>query len=450
MSRGVLIIVITVVVLITGVGLYSVFRNNRQIAPSETKLVVWIPFDEAKVYDKISAKYIESNPTVKLEVKYIEAVDSKEYEAKVVNAIANGTGPDIWLIRSDWLPKHVAKSAPLLASKNNDPIALTKELLSEAIVNQGVYDGKLYGVALSFDTLALIYNTKLRNAASDDLSNEQAAKLDDPAKTWALLGEQIKLLNKKSGNTISQSGLASGTQGNTANATDVFSAYLVQNGVTVTNDAGEVVFGTSTGSGESIKYPATEALNNYTQAARPESEFYSWSVNSGDPIDQFAKGKVAALIGYYSTVQQILKKDENLSVSVAALPQLEKDTARVDFLMSWLHIVPSTSSKQSLAWSYITYLNDERTRDLYEQNTTRIAVSPSTSSKPSESYVSASGSIELFRNQAVTGKNLLKPEWQKSDEILQDAIKEVVELKQNPQSVIDSTVQRFKQLISEL
>src|SRR4051794_15555593 len=112
MRKWLVIGLIGVVVLGLIVVAISAFSGGKKKTTVDNTLTIWSPFDEADVFTKISNQFLSDNPTVKLSFKYIPATDAKDYEAKVVDALANGSGPDIWVIRTDWLAKHQAKLIP--------------------------------------------------------------------------------------------------------------------------------------------------------------------------------------------------------------------------------------------------------------------------------------------------------------------------------------------------
>jgi ABC-type glycerol-3-phosphate transport system substrate-binding protein len=451
MKRGVLFLIIGVVVVVT-VLLILIFNANKQVAPSEKTLVVWSPFSEEETYQKISARFLESNPTVKIEFKYIDAKDAKEYEATVVNEIADGNGPDIWLVRSDWIPKHAAKSTPLEpANKEDNPIANAKGYIEPALVDLNTVDGKLYGIPMSADSLALIYNSSLYGELAQKLDDEEYDALIKAPQTWADVVAQSALVTQKNGSAVSRSGLATGTIGSTIAPVDVLSALLLQHGSSIlTEDKKEVAFNLAQVKSDQTLFPATNALNFYTSFSRAAETNYSWAENSGDPIEAFVAQKATALIGYYSTVQAIEKANPSFRYDIAPLPQLSTEGSRTDFAVTWSHIVSANSSNSALAWSYIRYLAAQETQFDYGQATNKLPVSNVGRNADLSGGVAQrpSTSKSIFTKQFRNAKQLYKPEWQKADEILQDAVTQVVSLGQAPQTSVDSAAQRFKEFVS--
>ncbi|MEK7548346.1 MAG: hypothetical protein AAB499_00400, partial [Patescibacteria group bacterium] len=111
MKRAVIILAAGFILILVVVGLL-VSGGGDQPSTKEQTISIWSPFEEGAAYDQLVAPLIADSPELKFNFKFIKADSAKDYEAKVVNAIAGGFGPDIWLIRSDWLPKHRTKLAP--------------------------------------------------------------------------------------------------------------------------------------------------------------------------------------------------------------------------------------------------------------------------------------------------------------------------------------------------
>ena len=423
---------------------------TRGDTPSEDKsLTVYLPFDEAGVYEKISADFLANNPGVELTFKFIDAKDAKEYEAQVVNEIADGAGPDIWLVRSDWIPKHAAKSVPLETADGSDPIASAKTVIEPALVDLNTYNGKLYGVPLFGDSLAMIYNLSMYNAVADSAAGEQKTALEKFPATWDIVKSQAAAVTQKRGNVITRSGLAVGTVETGYAPVDVLAAALVQNGASIlTEDNDAVAFNLAQFKNGQSVFPATDALSLFTSFARPSEANYSWNNDLGDAVEAFKSQKAGAIIGYYSLFRQLSEEVSDFDVAVAALPQLEDKGDRVDYGVTWSHIVNNQSASPALAWQYLTYLGGRAVQDQYKEETGKIAVNPVTDNEVVEqAVIGKQGADKVFRAQLGSIRGLSKPEWQAIDEILQDTVKNITNAGQSIQAAVDSAAVRFKDLI---
>jgi multiple sugar transport system substrate-binding protein len=447
MKRGVLIIVGSVFLLLMVIVVVILARTQGN-QEGTTTLSIWSPFDEAKTYDLISKNFLAKYPNTKLDFKYIDSKDAQDYEAKVVNAIANGNGPDIWLVRSDWIPKHADKSVATTweTVKKATPIDQAKAKLIPSIVDLNTYQGKLYGVPLSADSLAVIYNQDYYTPFYDKATEAQRAILHNMPKTWDELKQQTALSSTIQGTTVQLSGLALGTK-STYVPSDVMTAFLVQSGSKIlSDDKKDVTFNIAQYQGEQAIFPATEALTFFTSFATPGQTNYSWSESMGDPIDAFLKGKTGALIGYWSTLQQIAEKKPSFKVIVAPLPQKTESTSgsRVDYAISWSHLVNSKSANQKLAWDYLSFLMENDVQVAYSHATKKIPVNIGSVCNLPDQAVDSSAGKDIFACQLSSAAGLEKPEWQLVDEVFQDMISQVVDLKQTPQNSVDSAAARFK------
>lgn len=417
-------------------------------ASGDRSLTVYLPFDEVGVYEKISADFLADNPGAKLTFKYIEAKDAKEYEATVVNEIADGAGPDIWLVRSDWIPKHAAKSVPLPSLSNQpDPIAAAKGKLEPSIVDLNTFAGKLYGVPLFADSLAVIYNLSLYNSALA-ATDEARQALGSFPKTWDVLKQQATAVTQKRGSVITRSGLALGTAETGYAPVDVLGAMLAQNGASIfTEELDAVAFNLAQFKNGQSVFPATDALSLFTSFARSGEPNYSWNNDLGSAVDAFKAQQAGALVGYYSLVQELTKENLGFDLGVTALPQPSDATDRVDYGVSWSHIISNQSPNAALAQSYLYYLATDPVQASYSEQTTKISARPVSLTVPQFVVRNPSEFFTVFKAQFKTIRQLQKPEWQVVDEILQDAVKSVVNTGQSIQAAVDSAAARFKTLI---
>jgi len=448
MKRGVILIIGVAVLLVFGIFFILAARSsNKTTGPTITTLSVWSPFDEGKYYQAFSRPFLNQNPNVRLAFKFIDAKDAQDYEAKVVDAIANGTGPDIWLVRSDWILKHAPKSLPAVPkNKEDNPIAIVKDQLEGAAVDANIVDGQLFGVPLSTDTLAVIYNASFYNTIYDSLGKDAQAILEKSPDSWDIVKAQTIIVSQVSGSKVNRSAIALGTVDNTFAPVDVLTAILAQNGATILSpDKKSVTLNLATYKNTVATFPGAEALDLYTSFARPGQPNYAWDSTLGDPIDAFLQGKTGAMVGYYSTLQQILNRDPKFTVKVAALPQKDPKTDRIDYGVTWSHIVNKDSKNGALAWGYLSTLMSDQVQDFYSSRTNKISALKKAKTDLATGLVATTQAQEkVFALQVKTMKPFAKPEWQKVDEVLQDAIRQVVDLGKTPQNSLDSAAERLK------
>jgi ABC-type glycerol-3-phosphate transport system substrate-binding protein len=452
---GILAIAVIAVVAVTLAG-----RTSRK-QPSSITLSVWSPFDEGKTYQEMVKPFLDANPTIKLDYKQIEAKDAKEYEAKVVDAIASGKGPDIWLIRNDWLPKHQPKLAPFPTTLRwstkkgvSDADAL-KELLTEAVVKQNTRDNQLYGLPIAIDSLGLFVNTNVVKTVRQELDEAQqdSALFDTYPSNWAEVEAWSKAITKKDNKgNLTRSGLSLGTTGNTYAPVDVYLALLSQYGGGLFAENGkEVTLHLAKVVGNETQFPGALSLDFITSFAKPSSANYAWTAGLGDPTTAFVNNKLGMMVGYSSLATDFRKLNKNFdSAVVLPLPQLKDpitpaDT-RTDYAAYWTHVVSKTSAHPDSAWRLIQGLSSAENLKIYHKETGKPTFDLVADSAFRQSAVDFQ-QLDVFTSQMPTSISSYKPEWQAVDETIQDLINQVVQLNQSSQAAIDSATDRLKKII---
>ena len=264
-------------------------------------LEVWGVFDDSDAFQQVIGKYKELNPNIgSLEYRKF-GVDT--YRQDLLNALAAGKGPDIFLIRNSWIP---AFSDKIVSSPEGYIDERTyRNTFADAVSDDFISnDGKILGVALSADSLALYYNEDLLAAAG----------IARPPVTWDEFQDDVRLLTRiNSFGEITQSGVALGTAANINRSTDVLSALFLQNGVLVPR-----------GSSDELRLasaPGVNALSFYTQFANPTTSLYTWNPMMHYSIDAFYEGTAAMMINYSWHYETIKRKNSKLNFAVAPLPQ---------------------------------------------------------------------------------------------------------------------------------
>jgi len=425
------VLIILVVVLVSTI-------SKRNSAPKNLTLTVWSPFNEAGVFKSIGDSYTKLHPTIKVDFKYVDAKDAKDYEAQVVNAYANGIGPDIWLMRNDWLPKHAAKltSIPSTFAWSGSEETQNEQLITyfgKSIVEQNSTGGKFYTVPVSVDSLVLYQNTKVIEDVKQDLANQDrdldADSLDQFPLTWADVVKISKLITQRNGQTVTRSGLAIGTVDNTYAATDVYLSLLTQYGGSLfNNDGSKNNFSLVTRdirNRESV--PSQQALDLYTSFSRADNANYTWNSSLGDPVTLFAQGKVAMMVGFSSLAKEIYAENPEAQVTIGSLPQVIKDADIVNYAAYWSFGVSKKSASPNSSWGFLKYLHDEKVNEAYLTATGRPGLSKYSNNLTDSFDI---GSIkemknEIFSDQINSALVVCKPDWQQVDVTLKDMISQV-------------------------
>ena len=200
-----------------------VLRNLGGGAVQESTLQFWGVFDNRSVYDPIIRNFQAQNPSIK--VVYRE-FNFEDYERSLTNALAAGTGPDIFMFHNGWLPKHGDKVSAMPEVFSDDSPSMTVGSFQQQFVDVAaqdlVYTNRIYALPLYVDTLALYYNKDILNSAG----------ITRPAQTWEEFNSDVETITRldESG-AISQSAAAIGTARNINRSTDILVGLMLQSGV---------------------------------------------------------------------------------------------------------------------------------------------------------------------------------------------------------------------------
>lgn len=344
-------IFITVILILRGVG-------GGQV--QKVSLEFWGVFDESDAFSGVIKSYQTINPNVKI---FYRKFAYEDYEKSLIDALAAGTGPDMFMIGHNWLPKHGDKLKPLPAkiAGLKKPLFTIKEFQEqfvEAAYNDLVANNQIYAMPLYVDTLALYYNKDLFNTAG----------ITRPPANWEEFNSDVELLTKldASGN-ITQSGAAIGTAKNINRSTDILMALMIQSGVQMTNsDRTNATFSRNVG-GVAV---GENALKYYTDFANPRIKTYTWNDAQHYSIDAFVQGETAMMFNYAHQSKIVKAKAPRLNFGIVPIPQIS--SADIKNYANYLAVGVSNASKQSdEAWKFIAHLASKEGATAYLNATMR-------------------------------------------------------------------------------
>jgi multiple sugar transport system substrate-binding protein len=370
-------------VLLSGFGCQTVDPKATD-AMKPISLTFWGVYDDSDAFQAIIDKYKAIHPNITITYKKFLY---SEYENQLLNAWAEDRGPDIFAIQNAWVGKYQTKILPMPDSttlayqvtqgtiqKQVVPVLKTTKSLTvsdlknnyvDVVASDAVLsDGKIYGLPLSVDTLALYYNKDLLNNAN----------IINPPKYWDTEFQQdiTKLTKQDPKQGLIQSGIALGTSGNINRASDILMVLMMQNGATIIN-SGQVSFQNSLSVAGNNYNPGLEALRFYTDFANPQKEVYSWNDGQPDSLSAFASGNLAMMIDYSYDYDQIKALSPKLNFGVAPLPQIEGNQLTVNMANYWLYTVSKKTKYPDAAWDFIQFMAQPDNAKLYLDKTKKPA-----------------------------------------------------------------------------
>jgi multiple sugar transport system substrate-binding protein len=185
MSKKITVLFLLAVFLVNaGFGCKSADTATKA-AMQPITLTYWRVFDDSDAFQEIITKYKALHPYITINYRKLRY---EEYEKELLNALAEDRGPDVFSIHNTWIKEYQTKIVPMPATLTMPYPVVTgtikKEIISELrttnsptlkeirdnFVDAVSYDviaddGKVYGLPLSVDTLAMFYNKDLFNNA---------------------------------------------------------------------------------------------------------------------------------------------------------------------------------------------------------------------------------------------------------------------------------------------
>jgi multiple sugar transport system substrate-binding protein len=417
-------------ILLTGFGCKTLDKATQEASKPIT-LTYWRVFDDTDAFAAIIEKYKVIHPNVTIEYRKFRY---EEYENELLNAWAEDRGPDIFSLQNTWLRKYQNKILPLPTSTTmsytfeqgsikkelitqlrTTPSLTTKDLknnFADVVASDVIFeDGKIYGLPLSIDTLALYYNRDLFNSAG----------IVEPPKYWNKEFQQdVKKLTKQDPKKgIIQSGISMGTASNIDRYTDILSVLMMQNGAVMTT--GNSINFQNIPTTIKIAYnPGLEALRFYSDFANPQKEVYAWNKDMPNNLQAFTSGNLAMYLGYSFNLAQIKAQAPTLNFGIAKLPQIEGNQIEINFANYWVESVSKKSKHPDEAWDFVQFVTKEENAKLYLEKT----------KKPTalKSLIVSQSNLEdlgVFAEQILSAKS-----WYhgKSISDTEQAIKEMIEM----------------------
>lgn len=422
---------------------------NQKIA-----LTIWRPFDDETSFKRAIDAYTQKHPNVT--INYVKK-DLADFEIQSINALAAGTGPDIWSIKNDWMPRHVDKLVPMpenffVNPKKNEArsnVELYKATWAPVTQSTNISDNKVYGLPLYVDTLILYVNMNLwrdaqraYRAANVNNHNFDDALFRNSPITWNELQQELPYLTKKdSAGNLTQAGIALGTSNNIANAADILSLLMLQNGTNMVDKPGKAArFNTfENGSDGNPVYKGTKALQFYTSFADHGNANYTWDTARGNALQDFISGKLAILVGYQFQGNTIKQQAPTLDFNTATVPQV-KGSPSVNYASFWTEAVTNNSRNVNTAWDFLA----------------SIALAPSTyiqaTNRSSALFddLQATQKQDIFAEQTLSAKTWYKGKSsEKVDRIFNDLIDNVASKHQPAQSSIDTAASQATDILQK-
>ena len=289
-------------------------------------------------------------------IKY-QAFPEDVYEQRVVEALANGSGPDVWELPGDEVPEHRQKLYPAPDSIANAS-GIAKKYVPQ-VASEVVLGNQVMGLASHMEPLRIIENSRIFDDANVNTELPQ---------NWSGVVNAARQLTKfDDKGKLVQSGLAIGSGEEVFDSADIMSLIFMQYRTDmIKKSQDEATFNLFQRTDGGISYVGRNALKFYTDFARPNSANYTWDPALGGSVQAFTQGKVAMTIGYERLVPFFKQKNPSLQIATAAVPQIwlldyptrkdtqPKMTRPIDFAKSRVQVVSKVSVHPVSGWKFLS------------------------------------------------------------------------------------------------
>lgn len=380
---------------------------NRSGNQEYVTLKIWKPFMDSQEMQVLIGEYTAKNPFVQIE---FSPKNIENYEEGLLNALAAGTGPDIFAIGNASLPKYLDKIQP--APEKAFTYRDYKQTFLDTVVEDFTQDNKVYGTAMAVDALALYYNKDLLG------SNGFAS----PPKTWDELERQSRVITRTDSLGYFQvSGVSMGITQNVNRAQDILYLLMLQAGVRPwSSDRSMPTFTQSVERNGRQVNPGEKGLGFYTSFSNPKSQNYTWNSASDYSIDAFANGRSAFMYGYSFARPAILDKAPNLNFDVSEVPQANLTDPKVNFSNYFGEVVSNQSKNADIAWDFLKFITSKQILENYNKEYKYVS-----SRRDVVSSQLTDPIIGVFASASLTARNFYRPNEEKVDNIMLRAIDNV-------------------------
>lgn len=389
--------------IIVGVAIFALSKGVSTTTPSD--IIVWGTIEDNTFSNTYSASSIFSNKNVK--VTYIKK-DPRDFDADFVEALAEGRGPDVVIMRDDIIYKNRNKLVTI-PYKN-----YSERTFKDTFIEIGevfLSDEGIVAVPFIIDPIVMYWNRSI-------FSNNQ---ISQPPQYWEQLPALIEKITKKdSSGNIFQSTIAFGEWANINSAKDIIAMLMIQAGTPITSRSGNSVISVLNSQLGNTTVPGQSALEFYTKFSNQTSPVYTWNRSLPNSLNSFLAGNLGIYLGFASELFPILQKNSNLNYDVAVVPQIKDTKKRAVFGRMYALAIVRQSKNVGASYMLINSLTEPKALLALEKVTSLPPVRRDMlSSVPADAY------RNVFYNSALISRTWIDPDPTVSSSIFREMVESV-------------------------
>ncbi|MEK7068818.1 MAG: extracellular solute-binding protein [Patescibacteria group bacterium] len=365
------------------------------------------------------------------QVSYVQK-DPVTYENLLTEALANGTGPDLFLLRQDYSVQNAGKVIPIpytFLSKTQ-----FEDVFVEAAKPYLTNDGVL-GVPILIDPLIMYWNRDILGTAG---FAKPPQYLDEFPSLVA------KIIKRDDSGRITKAAVAFGEYDNVDHAKDILSLLILQAGGTITRkDNLERLAPALSTRTQGQKIQAGEsALRFYAEFADPSKVNYSWNRSLPNSRAAFAAGDLALYFGYASEARIIARINPNLNFAPASMPQ-GRDRNSINVAHVYALAISRASRNPVGARTVASLIGDTSLA-----RALAIALDIPSARRDVLAERSEDENV-LFENQAIIARSWIDPNPEKTSDVFRGMIETVTSGAARYGEAIGKADQQMAQIIGE-
>lgn len=417
--------------ILIGIGVFAAFGGvfgGAGVGP----VTIWGTIEQRTIEGVLEVLRAEDKSVES--VTYIEK-DSATYSAELINAMASGTGPDLFLLAGEDTLSF--KDKVLLIPYNITP----QGSFLAAFVDVGqlflTREGSL-ALPFTLDPLVMYWNRDV--FASSGIAS--------PPKFWnELLTLAPKITSLDAGSSVRKSAVALGEWRNIKSAKHMLATLFMQAGDNIVGQDNQgnpaVIFGSTPQNLTSN--PAESALRFYTEFANPTKTSYSWNRSLPEASDMFVAGDLGIYFGLASEYAGFIERNPNLRLGVDVLPQIEGNATRVAYGKVVGLAIARTARNPQGALAVAKKLSDKSGVALIAGALSLPPVRRDVSVDTSKN-----AAAHVFVESSLIARSWLDPSPKDTDAIFQAMIESVVSGKASPATAVSEGAQSFNQLLEPI
>lgn len=424
MLRNKLFIFIIIGVFVLGIILvvFGVLPGLKTQTPEKAALEFWSMQDDAEAWRDIIAEFQKQFPYFTVSYRRF---DESSYEDLLINRLAEGKGPDIFVLKNSWVVKHQDKIFPLPQGVLKFSALDFQKTFADVAYSDLVSEkNEILGLPLFMDTPALFYNKDIFNSSG----------IAEPPRTWEeTIAVSRKLTKKTQLGEISRPGLAFGTIANTEHFFEIINSLILQKGETIINKkTKEIELGPKT----------AEAFDFYQSFSDPSRPNFSWNARLPKSLDDFAQENSSMAFGFASDPKRLRAKNPHLNFGVSSFPQPEDARLKAVYADYFFPTVSKSSKNTEAAWQFVFFITSRDQAKKYLENTARP-----TARRDLVAGASPVPELDAFWKQTLIANSWPVPDEKAAKRVFQDAMESVITKTATPDQAVGKLREQLRLLL---